>query len=279
MSRPVPRSRDPGTFFCGARTSPAVNVTLFQASAAKRAPTMAGPSVAQGVTPKKGRGSERGALPPRREDRDHEDTGEDEPLRHRERVLDGLARPQTPPVGPREPHEQRDRGEPLRRRPELGRAEERRVPERRPEHAEEARERDGDRGDRPRLDDEELGPPEEERGPRPERLSQINVLAARLREHRGELPVRERGGHGQRAGERPHGEEPAGRPRLAARCRPRRGRSPSRSSSPRRWWSRRRARASRPSPRGRLSRHRRRGSRRASPPHRRGPARCGCGRT
>ncbi len=61
------------------------------------------------------------------------------------------------------------------------------------------RECHGDGGDRPRLDHQERRPPEEKTREPPVGLAKEDVLAARLRQHCGQLRARECRGEGERA--------------------------------------------------------------------------------
>src|SRR5207253_1616124 len=72
---------------------------------------------------------------------------------------------------------------------------------------------EGDRhgGDRARLDDEHERPAVEEAPERPVQLAQVDVLPAGARHGGGQVPVAERARHGERPGDGPHGEQPAGR--------------------------------------------------------------------
>ena len=84
------------------------------------------------------------------------------------------------------------------------------------EHAEEAREADGDGGDRAGLDDEEQRPAVQKAPQRRERLAQVDVLAAGARHHRRQLAVRQRADDRQHAGDDPADSSQPGLPRLRA---------------------------------------------------------------
>ena len=80
-----------------------------------------------------------------------------------------------------------------------------------------AREPDGDRRDRAGLNDEKERPAVEETPERREGFAQINVLAAGLGHHGGQLAVGERGHERQQTGNEPDDKQPAGRADLPAR--------------------------------------------------------------
>ena len=69
------------------------------------------------------------------------------------------------------------------------------------------RRRDGDRPVGAGADDQQLPPPEQERGERAERLANEHIDAARAREHRGELGIGERAAQRHRAPQHPAQQE------------------------------------------------------------------------
>ena len=83
------------------------------------------------------------------------------------------------------------------------------------EHAEVAREADGDGGDGAGLDNKEQRPAVKETPERTVGFAQIDVLASRTRHHSGEFAVTQRGDDGEDAGDQPHHEQPTGRTDLA----------------------------------------------------------------
>jgi hypothetical protein len=131
--------------------------------------------------------------------------------------LDQLAEFQTARVDKRQQHDEKDGDELLRRKTDgvVSRNVDRRDDpggrrDRRHEHAEETREADGDRRNRPRLDNEKERPTVEKAPERRVGFAQVHVLPARLRHHGGEFAVRERGGDGQKSCNDPDGEQPTG---------------------------------------------------------------------
>src|ERR1035441_3792591 len=62
-------------------------------------------------------------------------------------------------------------------------------------------------GDGPRLDDQEERPPEEKTPERPQRLAQIDILAAGLGHHRRQFAVAKRSNQGENGGHYPGAQE------------------------------------------------------------------------
>jgi hypothetical protein len=226
-------------FRFGSRTSPAVKVMLFQASAENRVglrhadgdeqaePGGRGEPVAD-LLQRPARGPEVGEVGadrvgvPADQDAEHDERDERTGLGGGEDVLHQLAE-----LEPARVHEGEERdhehGDQLRGRqrdgvlaPEMDRLDQ--VPvqaHRRHQHPEVLGEPDRDRRDGAGLDHDEQRPAVEEAGQRPERLAQIDVLATRLRHHRRQLAVREGRREREQAGDQPDHQEPAGRSDLA----------------------------------------------------------------
>ena len=92
--------------------------------------------------------------------------------------------------------------------------------------AEKFAESDADGGDGAGLDDEEERPAVKKSPERPERLAQINVLAAGLGHHGGQFAVAECADEGHDGGDHPRGRERARASWCRGRCRRRREKMP-----------------------------------------------------
>ena len=239
MTMPVPRASDSGMLRRGSRTSPAVKVMLFHASAEKSDPvcdtqiatnnpnavaaerpgTMSRvpaprPELAEVV-------GDRVVVPAEEQCRRAISPTQRAGFRRGENVLDDLAVFEPARVRPRQQRDEQDADELRRRQRErvAGAEVHRRhqvviLGDPRPQHAEVTREADRHGRDRAGLDDQEQRPAVEEPPQRRERFAQVDVLAAGARHHRRQFAVGQRADDRQHAGHDPRGQQPSGAPTL-----------------------------------------------------------------